>query len=70
MPAEFVPFLPGLRSRIASPLVAPGFTAVTTAPTPAPQREPRIEIQRSGDRITRIQVHCRCGDVIDIDCDY
>lgn len=70
MSAEFVPFLPSLKSRLAPS--APGgsdFAPVTSAAS-NPAREPRVEVKRSGDRITHIQIHCRCGEVIEVECEY
>ena len=29
-----------------------------------------IETKRDGDRISQIRVQCRCGEVIEIDCEY
>jgi hypothetical protein len=35
-----------------------------------PGCEPRITLQKEGDRISGIQVHCTCGQVIDLKCAY
>lgn len=32
--------------------------------------EPVITCQRDGDRIARMVVTCRCGEKIEIDCEY
>lgn len=32
--------------------------------------EPRVTVQRDGDRVTGIQVHCSCGEVIELACVY
>lgn len=32
--------------------------------------EPRVTLQREGDRITGIQIQCSCGQVIDLKCAY
>jgi len=44
------------------------------AASPAPGRgspcEPRVNIQRDGDRISGIQIQCSCGQVIDLACVY
>ena len=29
-----------------------------------------LEIKRDGDRISQIRVQCRCGELIDIECEY
>jgi hypothetical protein len=34
------------------------------------QCEPRVSLQRDGDRITGIRVQCSCGQVIDLACVY
>lgn len=46
----------------------------TPAPVSAPSHgsacEPRVTVQRDGDRVTSIQVHCSCGEVIELGCIY
>lgn len=37
---------------------------------PAAADGTRIECVRQGDRITRVIVHCACGERIEIDCLY
>ena len=32
--------------------------------------DPRVSIQREGDHVTGIRVHCGCGQVIDLACIY
>lgn len=32
--------------------------------------EPRISVQRDGDRVTSIRVQCTCGQVMDLACVY
>lgn len=32
--------------------------------------EPRISVQREGDKVTSIRVQCSCGQVIDLACVY
>lgn len=32
--------------------------------------EPRVTVERTGDKVTRIQVHCNCGQVIELSCVY
>ena len=85
MPGEFVPFFPssGTRSAASAPHAAPnGFAPLASAPpagaaprspaAPAQNHahEPRVEVKRSGDRVTHIQITCRCGENIQIDCEY
>ncbi len=33
-------------------------------------QEPQVELDREGDRITRITVRCSCGQVIELNCTY
>jgi hypothetical protein len=32
--------------------------------------EPRVTVQRDGDRVSAIQIHCACGQVIELACVY
>jgi hypothetical protein len=32
--------------------------------------EPRVEVQREGDRVTSIQIQCTCGQFIELACVY
>lgn len=32
--------------------------------------EPRVTVQRDGDRITHLRIQCSCGQVIDLACVY
>jgi hypothetical protein len=32
--------------------------------------EPRVHLKREGDRVTGIEVHCTCGNVIELACVY
>ncbi len=32
--------------------------------------EPRISLQREGDRVNGIRIQCTCGQVIDLACVY
>ncbi|HEX4266125.1 MAG TPA: hypothetical protein VH597_17445 [Verrucomicrobiae bacterium] len=32
--------------------------------------EPRVTVQRDGDRVTAIHIQCSCGKVIDLACVY
>ena len=44
------------------------------ADAPAPEKkkfcEPRISVQRDGDRVTNIRIQCTCGQVMDVACVY
>jgi hypothetical protein len=48
-------------------------TAAPSATSPAPQAgtcEPKVSLQRDGNRVTGIQIQCSCGQVIDLLCVY
>ena len=32
--------------------------------------EPRVSVQRDGDRVTNIRIQCTCGQMMDIACVY
>ena len=32
--------------------------------------DPRISIQREGDQVSSIRIHCGCGQIIDLACIY
>lgn len=58
-----VALAPGQRVRVGTEAVA------------APDESPlcatsRVELIREGDIVRRIDVHCRCGEVIQLLCDY
>jgi hypothetical protein len=40
------------------------------ASAPSAHTATNIELKRDGDRISQIRVHCRCGELIEIDCEY
>ena len=46
--------------------------AAAAAATPAVHlhRQVNIEIKRDGDRISLIRIQCRCGELIELDCEY
>jgi hypothetical protein len=81
MSADFVPFLQSIKSHPAS---APGqnsaFSPLPQSDAPlgatppvhthAPGAEVKVELKRAGDRITQIRIQCRCGELIELDCDY
>lgn len=29
-----------------------------------------VELKRTGDKVTQIRIQCRCGEIIDLDCEY
>ena len=43
------------------------------AATPVPQAptcEPKVTLQREGERVTAIHIECTCGLIIELACDY
>ena len=32
--------------------------------------EPRVTVQRDGNRVTHLRIHCTCGQVMDLACLY
>jgi hypothetical protein len=62
-PADFAPVRPEPTNRE---------TVAESAPvrTGTPPHSPTVTLQREGDRVTRIQVQCACGEVIELDCEY
>jgi hypothetical protein len=49
--------------------VCPGNQS-SPAPGQAPAgREPKITLERDGERVTQIRIECPCGNVIELVCD-
>jgi hypothetical protein len=82
MAAEFTPLIASLKTTLAGtaagPKPAPAF-APLAAPMDASRVAPvvqhahgsvNIEVKKEGERISQIRVQCRCGEVIEIDCEY
>ncbi|HUR45592.1 MAG TPA: hypothetical protein VMZ27_06880 [Candidatus Saccharimonadales bacterium] len=69
------PFAPVIAS---VPLVAPETSTppcasraeAASVPLATEPCAPKITVQRDADRITRIQIHCSCGELIELDCQY
>jgi hypothetical protein len=53
------PFRPLAASVTAHPAAAPGSGS-----------EPRVAVQREGDRVSSIQIQCGCGRMIELACVY
>jgi hypothetical protein len=80
MSADFVPFVHTLNSRLASggqgtafsplPSAAASPNAASPQHTHGARGEVKVELKREGDRITQIRIQCRCGELIELDCDY
>ena len=39
-------------------------------PGGGPACEPKVTLQREGDRVTGIQIQCTCGQLIELACQY
>ena len=78
----FVALVPNAKSEIPKGGKTADFTAIasasaspqglgTAAQGPHPTHvAPKITVQREGDRITQIEIHCSCNEVIRLDCVY
>ena len=42
----------------------------TVGDQPTLEGQPNIEFEREGDTVKRVQVHCVCGQTIQLDCIY
>ncbi len=63
-------FIPSL---VAVPAAATPVSATTGLHCSAPAGEtaqPTVTLQHDGGKVTRIRIHCACGQVIDLDCVY
>jgi hypothetical protein len=38
--------------------------------TPLPSGEPNITYDKDGDAVSKIKIHCTCGELIELDLDY
>ena len=56
--------------RVAVSEQAPTPTPPPAPATPATAAEPRVSVERDGDRVKRIRVECPCGETIELDCEY
>jgi hypothetical protein len=73
MSAEFVPFLQAINSRLAAHTPPSDFAPLPESKdSSAPTRhgEVKVELKRDGDRISQIRIYCRCGELIELNCDY
>ena len=50
--------------------LAAATAAASTAAHASKTCDPRVSIQREGDQVTGIRIHCGCGQVIDLACIY
>lgn len=85
MAADFTPLVQTLKAKLSGGAQSRGDTAFFTPVAPSLQRSGdttitpapahvhgavQVDVKREGDRISRIQVRCRCGELIDIECEY
>lgn len=85
MSTEFLPFVPSsaqiepsgeFQARViphgaTKGSSAPASGGISNAASGVRQKcEPKVTVERVGDRVTRIQVQCSCGEVIDLSCVY
>lgn len=81
MSADFVPFLQSLNAKLnasaQNPEFAPlpqagggGAVSAGAAHAHVTPGEVKVELKREGDRVSQIRIQCRCGEVIELLCDY
>jgi hypothetical protein len=86
MTADFVPFHVSKASAertnaepptaiITGANCTPAFTPLTqlgspAATLPSPHGEPQVILERERDHVKYIKVHCPCGNVIELACEY
>ena len=76
MPADFRPLFDAQApqrvqanfSAVASPV--PPSRSAAGAASSASCGQVKVELKRDGDRVTEIRIHCRCGELIELACDY
>lgn len=69
---------PFVLRRVASATSQGGYQPLASGGGVPPPRPPNlgeghvpvVTLQREGDRVTGIRITCRCGEVIDLACDY
>lgn len=82
MAADFTPIFPALKGKVTAgteflhrsqfvPAAAPSPDSTNpSSPIQPPHRAVHIEVKRDADRISQIRIQCRCGELIEIDCEY
>jgi hypothetical protein len=73
MAPDFRPFLDTINAKTAGP--QPFAAMASAVPPPAPAApakcgEVKVELKRAGDHITDIRIQCKCGEIIELACDY
>ncbi|HUA39679.1 MAG TPA: hypothetical protein VMA35_14895 [Candidatus Sulfopaludibacter sp.] len=44
--------------------------AIAAVPVAGKNREPRVTVEREGDRVVSIRIQCACGKLMDLTCVY
>jgi hypothetical protein len=52
------------------PLSATAVSSIANAAPKTPAGEPKVSVQRDGNRVTGIHVHCSCGQLTELSCVY
>jgi hypothetical protein len=63
--------LPQAQAATASP--RPSFSPTTHSQAggqPKTPAKPKVTVQHEGERVSRIQIQCSCGQTIELACDY
>src|SRR5262245_8330707 len=73
--SERAPGSPGFAALIpdcapATPRTHRAEVTAAAASAPLHDRLPVVTLKREGDKVTRIQVRCSCGEVVELDCVY
>jgi hypothetical protein len=80
MAAEFIPLISSMKANLAGTAAGAKpvshFAPMITAPiapkaaSDAAHGTVAIDVKKEGERISQIRVQCRCGEVVEIVCEY
>lgn len=80
MSAQFVPFLQGLKTRLPlgsqatggsfTPLGQPSSSSASPVAPETGCEQVKVDFKRDGERIQEIRIQCKCGEVIELLCEY
>jgi hypothetical protein len=62
IPAHFV--------QLVDPGAKPAPLPVTSSEVPCTSKGARVTLIKEGDTVKSIEIHCTCGEVIHLDCEY
>ncbi|HTH47364.1 MAG TPA: hypothetical protein VMB21_07620 [Candidatus Limnocylindria bacterium] len=70
--ARLNPLAPDMEKQAFVPsLVAAAAPGASHCQTPAGETaQPTVTLHHDGGKVTRIRIHCACGQLIDLDCVY